>query len=191
MKNSFFAMLSRMKYINRWGLMHNSRYETLSEHSLDVAIIAHALAVIGNCRFGKSYNEERAALCGIFHDASEILTGDMPTPVKYQNSEIKRVYKQIESDARDSLVSKLPDDMADTYRAVLSGDNDLKKLVKAADKISALIKCIEEKRMGNAEFESAYKATLGHIKRLECEEADVFLSEFVPPFELDLDKLNG
>ena len=153
----FYAMLSRMRYINRWGLMNNTRCENLSEHSLDVAMIAHCLVLIHNKRFGGNLNAERAALLALFHDATEIITGDMPTPVKYFNLEIKNAYKEIETTAGNRLVSMLPDDFKDDMDKIIkmngTGDDELKKYVKAADKFSALIKCIEEIKMGNSEFQ--------------------------------------
>lgn len=191
MENAFFAILSRMKYINRWGLMNSTRYETLSEHSLEVAMIAHALAVIGNKRFNKTYNEARVALIALFHDTSEILTGDLPTPVKYKNPDIKSAYKKIEEDACGQLIATLPDDLKDTYRDIMTrsdADTGLFRLVKAADKLSALIKCIEEKKFGNTEFDSAYDSTLGILKELDCPEANLFLEEFIPLYSLNLDQ---
>ena len=144
----FYAMLSRMRYINRWGLMNNTRCENLSEHSLDVAVIAHCLVLIHNKRFGGNLNAERATLLALFHDATEIITGDMPTPIKYFNPEIKNAYKEIEANAGNRLVSMLPDDFKDDMDKIIkmngAGDDELKKYVKAADKFSALIKCIEE-----------------------------------------------
>ena len=145
-------MLSRMKYINRWGLMNNTQYENISEHSQQVAILAHCLVTIRNKRFGGSLDAERAALLAVFHDATEIITGDMPTPVKYQNDAIRSVYKQVEDTAADRLLSLLPEDFRGEYDELLrpqsARDKELLPFVKAADRFSALIKCIEEMRMG-------------------------------------------
>lgn len=145
----FFAMVSRLKYIDRWALMRNSINENLAEHSLEVGMIAHALCVIGNKRFGKSLDSEKAAIIGMYHDVSEIITGDMPTPVKYYNPEIKAAYKDVEKKADDRMLSLLPEDLREEYQWVFNPPDEYayeKRLVKAADKISAYIKCIEEKR---------------------------------------------
>lgn len=185
-------MLSRMKYINRWGLMNNTKYENLCEHSLMVAMIAHCLVLISNKRFGNSYDSERAALLAIFHDSTEIITGDMPTPVKYFNPEIKQAYKEIENNAADRLVSMLPDDFKEDFEGIikLSGENDaeLKPFVKAADKFSALIKCIDEMRMGNDEFRKAKESTENAIHAMNMPECEVFEREFLPSFYLSLDE---
>ncbi|MBR6045610.1 MAG: 5'-deoxynucleotidase [Ruminococcus sp.] len=191
MDHKFFAMISRMKYINRWALMRSTITENISEHSLETAFIAHALALIGNKRLGKSYNAERAALLAMYHDATEIITGDLPTPIKYYNRQIRSVYNEIEDNAERQMLSYLPEDLRSEYEPLFSRteeEAELWRLVKAADKLSALIKCIEEKRMGNADFASAEKSTLELIKSLGCEEADIFLTEFIPSFDLTLDE---
>ena len=190
--NSFFAMISRMKYIERWALMRNSLRENVCEHSLDTAVIAHALAVLGNCRLGREYDAEHIALIALYHDCTEIITGDMPTPVKYYNSDIKDAYKEIEENAAKNLLKRLPDDMAHEYEKYLlpKEDKSVLKLVKAADKISALIKCIEEEKTGNKEFNHARQSTYKAIRKLDCEEADIFCKEFVPQYEKTLDELN-
>lgn len=188
---SFFAMLSRMKYIDRWALMRNTESENLDSHSKEVAVIAHALAVIGNVRFNKNYNADRAAVLGLYHDAQEIITGDLPTPVKYHNEKILDAYKEIEASATERLVSMLPDDLKNEFKSALTGDSDkdLLPLVKAADKLSALIKCIEERKAGNMEFKEAERSTRERIAELNLEEANVFLNEFIGAFELTLDQL--
>ncbi len=187
--NSFFALTSRMKYINRWGLMRNSREENIAEHSLDVAIIAHLLCELRNSRFGGNVNPERAAVLAIFHDVPEIITGDLPTPVKYYSSDISKAYKKVEAAAVDELVSQIPADIAEDYREILAPDDkELASLVKAADKISALIKCIEERKSGNNDFAQAEKQTLEAIKRMNLPEADLFISDFLPAYELTLDE---
>lgn len=190
--NSFYAMLSRMKYIGRWSLMRNSLSENVCEHSLDTAVIAHALAVIGNCRLDKEYNTEHIALLALYHDCTEIITGDMPTPVKYYNADIKEAYKQIERNAANNLLKRLPDDMAHEYEKYLLPKEDASviKIVKAADKISALIKCIEEEKAGNREFNHAKESTYKSIRKLNCEEAEIFCKEFVPQYEKTLDELS-
>jgi len=189
----FFAMLSRMKYINRWGLMRNTRNENICEHSLDVAVISHALALIGNKRYDKNYNTERAAMLGIMHDAPEIITGDMPTPVKYHSKEISKAYKEVESIAVDRLTSMLPEDFRQDYEDLFNfsgdGDEELKKLVKAADKISAIIKCIEEKKSGNSEFSKAEQALRKAVGDMDMPETSCFMEEFLPSYCLTLDEL--
>lgn len=192
MKTShFFAMLSRMKYINRWGLMNNTTKENISEHSLQTAMIAHALVLIHNRRFGGDLNAERTMLLAVYHDTSEIITGDMPTPVKYYNPSIVSAYKEVEQVAQKKLLSMLPDDLQDDYRAVLiydEKDKELWQFVKAADKLSALIKCIEEIKMGNGEFTSAKKSIEKAIDDMNLQEAQVFMQEFIPSFSLTLDE---
>ncbi len=188
MSSHFYAILSRMKNINRWGLMRNTRNENLSEHSLEVAFIAHSLAIIGNKRLGKNYNQDRIAVCAMFHDTSEIITGDMPTPIKYYNPEIKEAYKKIEAIAEDELISMLPADMQADFKDVYSPDKESALLIKAADKLSALIKCIEEVKMGNMEFKDAEKSTRTSIRMLNCPEADIFLKQFIESFYLTLDE---
>lgn len=190
--NHFFAMMARMKYIERWSLMRNSSSENISEHSLDVAIIAHALAVIGNIRFGKKLDVYKAALIGIYHDATEIITGDLPTPVKYFNAHIKSAYKEVEHVAADKLLNMLPEDMREYYNDLFfKSDEDayLWKLVKAADKLSAFIKCIEEEKAGNSEFINARIATEKAISELGLEEVEVFQKEFMNSYKLTLDEL--
>lgn len=194
MENGFFAMVSRMKYINRWALMRNEHSENLSEHSFEVAVIAHALAVIKNKRFGSNINGERAALLGLFHDAPETLTGDMPTPVKYYSEEVRNAYKTVEENACKSLIDMLPEDFQSEFAPLLISqeeDAELWKLVKAADKISALIKCLEERKAGNSEFIKAGEGIRESIEKLDMPEAKVFIEEFLPAFELTLDELKN
>lgn len=191
MDYKFFAMISRMKYINRWALMRNTINENISEHSLEVAVIAHALALLGNKRLEKNYNAERAALLAMYHDATEIITGDLPTPIKYYNKQIKSVYNEIEENAEKQMLSYLPEDLRVEYEPLFSHrdeDKELWRLVKAADKLSALIKCIEERRMGNVDFKSAEASTLEAIHKLQSPEAELFLTEFIPPYDLTLDE---
>lgn len=192
MGHSFFAMYGRMKYINRWALMRNTRNENISEHSADVAAIAHALAVIGNIRLGKNLNAEKAALFGLYHDMPEILTGDMPTPVKYYSDKMIEAYAQVEENASRKLLSMLPEDMRAYYEAAFfkqDEDEYLWKIVKAADKISALIKCIDEKKAGNTEFTKALESTQKSIKKMKLPEAEEFMNDFIPAFYLTLDEL--
>ena len=188
--NTFFAMLSRMKYIDRWGLMNNTKTENISEHSLETAILTHALVSIANVRLGESLDADRAAVIALFHDAGEILTGDMPTPVKYFNPEIRTAYKAVECVAQEKLLSMLPDDLRSVYRPVISGgDETLERYVKAADKLSALIKCIEEVRMGNREFQKAKEATEAALAAMELPALDIFIRECLPAYYLTLDEL--
>ena len=189
MNSHFYAMLFRMKYIDRWALMRNTRKENLSEHSLETAFIAHAIALLDNKRFGGNVDPEKAALLAMFHDAPEIITGDLPTPVKYYNSNIKSAYDEMEQNAVDSLISLLPDDLKDDFYDIFCiRDEKLKKIVRAADKISALIKCKDEIMLGNSEFSVAEKATLKTIKELKLPAADEFLKEFLQSFSLPLDE---
>lgn len=192
MSYHFYAMMSRMKYINRWGLMNNTKNENISEHSQQVAIIAHCLVIIHNKRFGGSLDADRAAVLAIFHDATEIITGDMPTPIKYYNPDIIEAYKRIEDIAADRLVSLLPDDFKADFEKIIKindeTDAELKKYVKAADKFSALIKCIDEIRMGNDEFAKAKESIEKIIHDMNMPEAEVFEKEFLPSFYLPLDE---
>ncbi len=192
--SGFYAMMSRMKYIERWALMHNVRKETISEHAMEVSMLAHALAVIGNARLGKNYNEERTALIGLYHDASEIITGDMPTPIKYYNDEMRDLFHSIEDKACDRMVDMLPEDMREAYRKIFfvsEKDEDIWRLVKAADKLSAFIKCLEELGCGNTEFKTAKESTLKKLKELreELPELKIFMNDFLPAYGKTLDEL--
>ncbi len=196
MHATFFAIVSRMKFIDRWALMRSNRPENLSEHSLEVALIAHALAVIGNVRYGRSLDAGKAALVALYHDASEIITGDMPTPVKYHDSQLRDAYKEVEREAEERLLAKLPDDLRPAFAELFSSpdaedDAYLRALVKAADKLSALIKCIDEAQAGNAEFRTAEAATRARVAELADELPEVadFLDEFMPPYGSTLDEL--
>lgn len=191
MNNSFFAMVNRMKYIDRWALMNNSTKENIAEHSHSVAVIAHALALIGNKKFGKNYDAQRVAVLALYHDTTEVITGDMPTPVKYYNDDIKNVYKDIERIAGDRLLSMLPEDFREDYKPFFEHneeDKELWILVKAADKISALVKCIEEDRMGNREFERALEAQKKIIDNIDLDEVKYFRDNFLPSYYLTLDE---
>ena len=189
--SSFFALAFRMRYINRWGLMKNSRTENLTEHSAETAMTAHALCVIGNELFGKNYDPEKAAVYALYHDISEIITGDLPTPVKYYSSEISQSYKKLENDAKGELLAKLPEKLRSAYRDIIfeECDNDTKKIIKSADKLSALIKCVDEMKNGNREFASALDSTLEAVKKIELPEVKYFLENMLPPFYLTLDEL--
>lgn len=189
---SFFAMMARMKYIERWALMRNANNENVSEHSLEVAMLSHGLAIIANERCGKRLDANQIALMGLYHDAGEIITGDMPTPVKYYNEDIKEAYKRVENVASHTLLNKLPDYMKKYYEPLFFPDEHSAyewKLVKAADKLSALIKCMEELRAGNQEFKTAEEMTRKTLEKMNMEEVAVFMEEFLPAYSLTLDEL--
>ena len=192
MKNNYFyAMLSRMKYINRWGLMRNTRNENLSEHSLEVAFIAHALGVINNEVFGGDINAERLAVLGMYHDVTEIITGDMPTPVKYYSPYIRNAYKEVEQVANEQMLTGLPEVLRARYEGLLletENEAGLWEYVKAADRISAYIKCIEEKKMGNCDFLEAEKTIYNSIRDMKIKEADYYMKEYIPAFFKTLDE---
>ena len=171
--------------------MRNTKQENLSEHSLEVAFIAHALAVIHNRRFGGNVDANKIATAAMFHDTTEIITGDMPTPIKYYNPEIRTVYKQIESVAGERLLNMLPSDLQGDFEEFYNLDEQSEILIKAADKLSALIKCIEELNMGNREFSAARESTYKAVKAMNLPEAEVFLEEFIESFSLPLDEQNN
>ena len=187
MHNSFFALISRMRYIGRWGLMRSTIAENIQEHSHMVAVLAHALAVIRRDVFGGDCDPNACAAEALFHDASEILTGDMPTPIKYNNPEIIGAYKELERRAGQKLLESLPEELAASYRPLLAPEAE-HPLVKAADKLSAYIKCVEERKAGNVEFARAEIQTLRALKAMELPEVDYFLTRFMPAFELTLDE---
>ncbi len=189
--NSFFALLFRQKYVHRWGLMRSSTAETLSEHTAETAAIAHSLAIIGNTLFNKSYNVERIVCHALYHDATEVLTGDMPTPVKYFSPEMRNNYALIEKQAAENLISRLPEELRQSYSSLLcsDADPDTERIVKIADKLSAYIKCITEVTVGNREFESARISTLESLKKYKCEELDYFMEHFIEAFTHTLDEL--
>ena len=193
MANEFFAFVSRMKYINRWALMRNTEEESLTQHSYEVAVIAHALALISNKRLGTNYDANKVALIGLYHDSTEILTGDMPTPVKYYSEEIRESFRKVEDVAVSKLLLKLPEDLRSEYEDILiKKDEDLElwKLNKAADKISALIKCIEEEKAGNSEFALAKESTLRAIHEMDWNPAEIFLEELLQSYSLTLDEMS-
>lgn len=189
---SFFAMMARMKYIERWALMRNSTKENISEHSLEVAMLAHGLAIISNERCGNTLDVNAIALMGLYHDANEIITGDMPTPVKYFDEDIRDAYKRVENVACHTMINKLPAYMQEYYRPLFfrqEGEERAWHIVKAADKLSALIKCMEELRTGNQEFATAKSATEKALREMQMPEVDIFMEEFLPAYELTLDEL--
>ncbi|MFT5235314.1 MAG: 5'-deoxynucleotidase [Shewanella sp.] len=188
-----FAHLARMKLIQRWPLMYNVRSENVQEHSLQVAMVAHALAMISNHKFGTELSPDRAATVAIFHDASEILTGDLPTPVKYFNKEIEAEYKKIEAIAEHRLLEMVPDEFQQEYQSLLTSehaDADYKKLVKSADTICAFLKCLEEIRAGNSEFNTARKRLIQSLDENPDPAVKYFIDCYVPSFKLSLDDIN-
>jgi len=180
-----------MRYITRWGLMRNSFSENVQEHSHMVAVLAHGLALIRREVLGlEGPDPDRCAVAALYHDASEILTGDLPTPVKYFNPEIKKAYKQVERVSGEKLLSMLPESLRSSYtHLVLEDDPETLPIVKAADKLSAYIKCLEELKAGNQEFESAAQQTCAALEAMELPELDYFMREFLPPFRMTLDQL--
>ena len=192
-KYNFFAFISRMKYINRWGLMRNTRTENIEEHSFEVAMLAHALALIANKYFQGNYDPERACVYAMFHDANEIITGDLPTPVKYYNPEIQNSYGALEEISKQKLLAMLPEMLRSDYEEILfyeKKDAQYYPIVKAADKISAYIKCAEEVKAGNREFKKAMTSTEKAIRELNLQAADYFMEHFLPSYLLSLDELD-
>lgn len=190
----FFAKMKRMCHIRRWSLMRNTIPENLSEHSLEVAMIAHALAFISMRKYNKHVNPDHIAVIGMYHDCSEIITGDLPTPIKYRNQNIQNAYKDIESAAEETMINYLPEYMQKYYSNLIKHDNIQEsdaKLIKAADKISALTKCIQERMSGNTEFLTAEKQLREAIRNLKCNEADTFMEEFIDSYSLTIDELEN
>lgn len=191
MANEFYALMGRMRYITRWGLMRNTFSENIQEHSHQVAVLAHALALIRrDILHLPTPDPDHCAVAALFHDASEILTGDMPTPIKYYNAEIKDAYKQVEHIAGNRLLEMLPPELRPSYEhLVLEDDKELEPFVKGADKLSAYLKCIEEQKAGNTEFDSAAAMTMQALRDMHREEMDWFLDHCLEPFTRTLDQL--
>ena len=191
MANEFYALMSRMRYITRWGLMRNTFSENIQEHSHQVAVLAHALALIRrDILHLDGPDPDRCAVAALYHDASEILTGDLPTPIKYYNPDIKAAYKQVERISGEKLLSMLPPQLRQSYEPlVLEDDETVEPIVKAADKLSAYIKCVEEQKAGNAEFDSAARQTLAAMEAMNRPELEWFIAECLPAFSLNLDEL--
>lgn len=185
----FYALLSRMRYISRWGLMRSSIPENIQEHSHEAAVYAHALGLIRRDVLGGTCDPERLAVLALYHDASEILTGDLPTPIKYHDRAIRSAYKEVERAASEKLLGFLPPELKGSYSDVLTPEGEEARLVKAADKLSALVKCIEERKAGNREFLSAEAQTLHTLRAMELPEVDWFLERCLPAFEKNLDEL--
>jgi 5'-deoxynucleotidase len=190
---NFFAYMARMKLIRRWSLMKSVTDENIAEHSAQVAQIAHAIAVIANRVYGRDVNADRITTLALYHESSEVITGDLPTPIKYYNPEIKEAYKEVEAVANKKLLEMLPEDLRPDYKPFFehSGeDPELLKLLKAADKISALIKCVEEENSGNREFSKAKISIMESIEKMDIPEANTFVEEFLPSYGLTIDELN-
>ena len=189
----FFAFLARMRFIRRWGLMRNTMDENIQEHSLQVALIAHALALIGRDLFGRDLDPERAMALGAYHEVSEVMTGDLPSPIKHQNPKLTAAYGQLEEAARQRLLAMLPVELRAAYETLVSPcakDADLVQLVKAADKMSAYFKCVEELKGGNEEFSKAGAAIGRDLAAIDLPEVAYFMERFAPSFSLTLDELN-
>lgn len=194
MDNTFLPLIFRMRYINRWSLMFNTEQEDLMQHTAECAFLVHFLATIGNRCFEKQYDADKLAVCALFHDAPEVLTGDLPTPVKYYNDEMKTIYKQIEKSAADKLKNHLPQELRADYAAYLHASEltpGEKKLLKCADKLCAYIKCIYELNAGNKEFQHACAAIGKEIGAIQSDELQYFLVHCLPAFSLTLDDLQG
>ena len=191
MANEFYALMGRMRYITRWGLMRNTFSENIQEHSHQVAVLAHALALIRRDILGlPGADPDRCAVAALYHDATETLTGDMPTPIKYYNPHIKDAYKQVERIAGERLLDMLPQELRDSYaHLILEDDLQIKPIVKAADKLSAYIKCVEEQKAGNTEFDSAAEQTLQSMKNMQLPELNWFIENCLEPFSLNIDQL--
>lgn len=191
MANEFYALLGRMRYITRWGLMRNTYSENIQEHSHQVAVLAHALALIRRYILKlEGPDPDHCAVAALYHDASETLTGDMPTPIKYYNPGIKEAYKQVERIAGDRLLDMLPRELRSSYEHLIFGDDlQVKPIVKAADKLSAYIKCMEEQKAGNTEFDSAAVQTMESMQRMQMPELDWFIDNCLEPFSLNIDQL--
>ena len=191
MANEFYALMARMRYITRWGLMRNSFSENIQEHSHQVAVLAHALALIRRDILKlEGPDPDRCAVAALYHDVTETLTGDLPTPIKYHNPEIKNAYKQVERIASERLLSMLPEELRSSYQAlIMEEDKQVKPIIKAADKLSAYIKCIEEQKAGNKDFDSAAEQTIASIRTMDLPELAWFVENCLPAFSLNLDQL--
>ena len=190
MESKFFAFMSRMRFIDRWSLMRNTFRENNAEHSLMTAFIAHGLAVIENEKFGGSFDACKIGMIGAYHEASEVITGDMPTPIKYFSPEMRDAYKSVESVARETILSTLPEEFRGEYDGVINATPEEYRLVKYADKLTAYIKCVEETTNGNSEFKKAAKSIEKELRAYKSKSVDYFLDTFVPPFALTLDDLS-
>ena len=188
----FFAYMNRMRYIRRWGLMRNTKGENDMEHAFQTAMLAHGIAILGNLRYGRNYDAEHIMAMAMYHDASEVITGDLPTPIKHNNPLIKTEFHRLENMARERLLTMLPEDMRGSYQELINADETTAewRIVKAADKMSAYIKCLEEKKAGNSEFEDAGDSTYESIRRIDLPEVQDFVDEFIPGFGMSLDEIS-
>ena len=191
MQSKFFAFMARMKFVNRWSLMRNTTTENIAEHSLNVSMIAHCLALIENKFFGGSYNEYKIGMIGAYHETSEVITGDLPTPIKYFSKEMRESYKSVEKIANDTLLATLPPELIEDFDTLINASEEEYKLVKYADKLTAYIKCIEETACGNSEFKQAGKSILAELQSFKSKSVDYFLQVFIPAYSLTLDELGG
>ena len=189
----FFAFMSRLRFIERWSTMRKTRRENVLEHTAQVAMIVHALALLGNERHGKTYDSNKLATYALYHDVDEVLTGDLPTPVKYHNPQMREVYALIETDAKARLLKMLPEDLRPHYEPLILShlSEDEAKLLKAADRLAAYLKCLEEKSLGNGDFSSAEREIRTSLQDLELPEVEDFLDTFAEAFTLNLDELSG
>ncbi len=192
MEHHFFAYINRMKFIQRWGLMRNTMPENDMEHALQAAMIAHAIAVMGNVRYNRGYNAEHIMALAMYHDASEVITGDLPTPIKHHNPAIKTEYSKLEDIAAQKLISMLPPDLREYYTPLIAHDESTEewRIVKAADRICAYIKCLEERKSGNQEFESARKSVKKFLDQIDLDEVQDFMMECIPGFAMTLDEIS-
>ncbi|MBQ1269020.1 MAG: 5'-deoxynucleotidase [Clostridia bacterium] len=189
---NFFALLSRMRYIKRWALMRSSQEENIMEHSQQVAVFTHALCAIENAYFGGKLNVEYAVMLALYHETSEVITGDLPTPIKYYNGKIKDAYKEIERTACEKVIAMLPEELKPAFSPYVlpQGESEEYRFMKYADKLSAYAKCLEEIKCGNAEFSSAKKAIEKELKSYKSQAVDYFIKHFLPGFSMTLDELN-
>lgn len=192
MDYDFFAYLSRMKYIKRWALMRSTNEENIMEHSLQVTEIAHAIALIKNEMFGGSVDPYKVMCLAVYHETSEVITGDLPTPIKYFNAQINSAYKDLEDLAAEKLIEKLPEELKPLYKEFILADKDTEeyKIMKAADRVSAYIKCVEEVKSGNKEFVKAKESIGKDIKSINDEAVKYFIKNILPSFEKTLDELD-
>ncbi len=192
MKKSFYAYMSRLKHIKRWGLMRNTIEENVAEHSFNVSIIAHALCIIGNTIYGTDRSESEVVLAAMYHETGEAITGDLPTPVKYFNEDITQAYKRIERHAEQTMVDMLPEPMRERISPYVLGgvSPEAKRILKAADKLCAYIKCVEEEKSGNTEFKKAKVRIRAAMEAMQMPELNYFIEHFLPGYELTLDELN-
>ena len=192
MEHHFFAYISRMRYIQRWGLMRNTLNENDMEHSMQCALFAHAIAVIGTARYARGYSPEKIMALAAYHDAGEVITGDLPTPIKHSNQQLHSEYGKMEEMASEKLMSMLPNDLRPAFGPLIRHreDTDERRIVKAADKLCAYVKCLEEKKAGNLEFEQARKSIKRALDRIDLPEVQDFIAEFVPGFSLTLDEIS-